>query len=53
MGARFRFHGPELELEVQAAKLRLDPSRVVLQHPNEVGQLRFDPGADVFQVAEV
>jgi hypothetical protein len=53
MGARFRFDGPELELEVQAAELRLDPPRVVLQHPNEVGQLRFDPGANLFQVAEV
>ena len=50
MGARLRFHGPELELEVQAAKLRFDPPGIVLQHPDEVGQLLVHPGANLLEL---
>jgi len=53
MGARLCFHGPELELEVQQTELRLDPPWIVLQHPDEIGKLRLDPGANVRQFAEV
>jgi hypothetical protein len=53
MWSRLCFHRPELELEVQAAKLRFDPPWIVLQHADEVGQLRFDPGANALELAEV
>ena len=53
MRSRLCFHGPELELRVQATELGFDPDRIVLQHPNKVGKLRYDPGANLLELAQV